>query len=262
MSLYPPEHTDSKPSVRTGSITALVVGDRLPTERLRTSPDEDGLAIRIEPSLPDEPGSLEAVDCLVLEYAGPSGNGVDRLDRLRRRTSDLPVVLLVDDLEESGTVVEAIQSHQWVDCIERTDALAVDGHLSHRIRMLVAHRRLAARSQRSRAGIELARDAIGIVTPDGAFEFVNRSFAVQFGYDRDELVGRPWQDLFTADGISRLESTAIPTVADDWRWSGTCIGRRKSDATVPVRVRLGGLEDGSLVFVVESLSTDESGSLA
>ena len=257
MSLYPIAGTDGT-AVSTDSITALVVGNRRITERVETSTDEDDLAVETASTVPDEPGSLEDVDCLVLEYSGPPRDGIDRLERIRQRAPDLPVVLLVDDLEASETIVETIQSHQWIDCLERADALAVDEHLSHRIRRLVEQRRDAARSRRTLAGIELAQDAIGIVAPGGSFEFVNRSFAMQFGYERDDLVGRPWQDLFTDEGVSRLESTAIPTVTDGWRWTGSCTGRRKSDATVPVRVRLGGLEDGSLVFVVEPLETGDS----
>ena len=80
---------------------------------------------------------------------------------------------------------------------------------------------------------------------------------MQFGYDRDELVGRPWQTLFTDDSADRLETAAIPTVAEGWRWTGTCTGRRKSGTTMPIRVRLGGPENGGLVFVVETAAADD-----
>ena len=79
---------------------------------------------------------------------------------------------------------------------------------------------------------------------------------MQFGADRDALCGTVWQTLFTDDCVERLEATAIPTVADGWRWTGSCTGLRGSGEPFDVRVRLGGLEDGSLVFGVDTPARD------
>lgn len=233
-------------------ITALAVGDRRHTERVEAAvADDDRLAVRTAPSVADALPDLDDADCLVGSY--PSENGTELLERGTRQTTDRPVVLLVD---EGTTVGDAVRSHRWIDWLDRSAATGDGGQLGRQIRSLVERRRLAGLTQRSLAGIELAGDAIAIVAPDGTVQFANRGFAMQFGYSRDELSGRSWRALFTDDSVDRLETTAVPTVADGWRWTGSCTGRRKSGVTFPVQVRLGGPEDGSLVFVVESLDAD------
>jgi len=119
-----------------------------------------------------------------------------------------------------------------------------------RVTDLLERHQLTHLSRRSLASIELAGDAIAIVDPAGEIQFASRSLTMRFGADSDELTGTPWQELFTDDAVSHLESVALPTVAEGWRWTGTCTARRRTGSTFPVRIRLGGLEDGSLVFAV------------
>ncbi|WP_436346449.1 PAS domain-containing protein [Natronorubrum sp. FCH18a] len=237
-------------------ITALVVTtDRQYGARLETTVADD-VTIRTAESITDAMARLEDVDCLVSEYALADGDGIDLLDRVRDRDPRLPVVLLVDESDESAVAVETIQSRRWVDCVTQRGATTLTDRLRHRVRTLVEHRRLAARSRRSLASVELAQDAVAITTPDGTLEFANRSFAVQFGADRDDLLGTAWQTLFTDACVERLETAAIPTVADGWRWTGSCTGQRESGELFDVRIRLGGLEDGSLVFGVDTPASD------
>ncbi|ELY36225.1 PAS domain-containing protein [Natronorubrum tibetense] len=237
-------------------ITALVVanghqsGDRLEA----TTGDE--FTIRTAESITDAMARLEDVDCLVSEYTLADGDGLDLLDRMTDRTPALPIVFLVDDSHDSSVAVDAIHRHRWADCVAHPDTTTLPDRLRHRVETLVEHRRLAALSRRSLASVELAQDAVAIAAPDGHLEFANRSFAMQFGADRDALCGTVWQTLFTDDCVERLEATAIPTVADGWRWTGSCTGLRGSGEPFDVRVRLGGLEDGSLVFGVDTPARD------
>lgn len=245
-----------EPSPVAGEITALAVGDRQHTERVEAAVTDDRIAVLTAPSVTDALPELDNVDCFVGSYPSETETGL--LERITQQRTDLPVVLLTD---EGATVGDAVRSHGWIDWLDRSGATGDGERLSRRIRSLVERRRLAGLVRRSLAGIELAGDAIAIVAPDGTVQFTNRGFAMQFGYSRDELSGRSWRTLFTDDSVDRLETTAVPTVADGWRWTGSCTGQRKSGVTVPVRVRLDGPEDGSLVFVVEPLDA-ESGAAA
>ncbi|WP_249361550.1 hypothetical protein [Haloterrigena sp. H1] len=72
---------------------------------------------------------------------------------------------------------------------------------------------------------------------------------MRFGAAADDLAGTPWQELFTDDAVSYLESVVANRhgrVAVDRHLHRPATDR----CDVLVRVRLGGLEDGSLVFVV------------
>lgn len=237
-------------------VVLVVTNDRQYGDHLETTVADDDLTVRSVRSITDAVARLEDVDCLVGEYALVDGDGSDLLERVRDRDPELPVVLLVDGVEESTLAVDAVRAHRWADCLAQ-HATTVPERLGHRIRTLVEHRRLAALTRRSLASVELAQDAVAIATPGGDLEFANRSFAMQFGFDRDALLGTPWRELFTDDSVERLETAAIPTVADGWRWTGSCIGRRTSGATFTVRIRLGGLEDGSLVFVVDTPTVED-----
>ncbi|WP_049914218.1 PAS domain-containing protein [Haloterrigena salina] len=240
------------PSPIAGELTALAVGDRRHTERVEAAVDDDDrIAVRTAPSVADAFPELDDVDCFVGSY--PPENGTGLIERVTEGAIDLPVVLLVD---EGATIGDEVRAHGWLDWVDRAAAIEDGERLRRRIRSLVERRRLAGLTRRSLAGIELAGDAIAIVAPDGTVQFANRGFAMQFGYSRDDLAGRSWRTLFTDDSVDRLETAAVPTVADGWRWTGSCTGRRNSGVTFPVRVRLGGPEDGGLVFVVEPVETD------
>ncbi|ELY48978.1 PAS domain-containing protein [Natronorubrum bangense] len=240
------------------SITALVVADdRQYRTQVETTLEDDALTVRTATSLPDALGALDDIDCLVSDCPTARDETVDDfLERVRQRAPNLPVLLLLDQLADPAAAIDRVQSSQWVDYMIQGHSTTAVERLRHRIRTLVERRRLESLSQRSLASVELANDAIATAAPDGDLEFANRSYAVQFGYDRDELVGTAWQALFTADSVERLETAAIPTVADGWRWTGSCTGQRKTGETFPVSIRLGSLEDDSLVFIVETVPTD------
>ncbi|WP_254521609.1 PAS domain-containing protein [Natrinema caseinilyticum] len=175
------------------------------------------------------------------------------LESIRASAPDLPIIVLAN--ERSPELADAVRSHDLTAVLERDD---VSDHLERRARDLVEHRRLAALTRRTLAGLEFTGGAIAIVGPDGRIQFASRVFAMQFGYDRDSLPGLPWRDLFTDAAVAHLESTAIPTVAEGWRWTGNSTGRRKTGSTFPAQLSVDGLEDGSLIFVVTESAGDDS----
>lgn len=244
----------SSPPAAESKLTVLVLADRsIDDPGLETGADGGRLEIRRATSVADALETLDDVDCLVVGASHVDGEPVGFVDRVRTRRCGLPIVFLTTDPEGTTSLQRSLADARWVDVLEADADDALAERLRYRIPRLVERHRLAALSNRSLAGVELARDAIAIATPRGCLEFVNRSFAMQFGYDRDALVTTPWETLFDDDTVDRLESTAIPTVVDGWRWTGTCTGRRRTGATFPARVRLDGLEDRSLVFVVDPL---------
>ncbi|WP_230198760.1 PAS domain S-box protein [Halopiger djelfimassiliensis] len=250
-----PPDPDSR--TRRTPITVLVVAEQPSLERIEAIlGDADRLEVRTASTVSDALDRLADVDCLVLVPSVSDAKATAVVDRLRQRLPDLPIVVLDDESAPASLPADAAGSRQWVDHVvvdpERSDSVLLE-RLGRRVRSLVERRRLAALSRRSLASVELAKDAIAIVGVDDEIEFANHSYAVQFGYDRAELRGVPWQQLFTDDTVDRLESTAIPTAAEGWRWTGTCTARRSTGKTFTAQVRLGGLEDGSLVFVVDGV---------
>ncbi|GAB3677794.1 PAS domain-containing protein [Halopiger thermotolerans] len=264
-------------------------GDFDPNPNLDADPDRVEIDIRTVPSFSTSTATatllerLADADCLVLDRpaSGPPSADVGAvLDAVRRRYPRLPAVVVSDAPAGSAdrrAVFDAVRTHRLADVVRADGVLAADREsdsgsdaggdrdrdrdrerLARRIRTLVERRRHAALSTRLLAAIELSRDAIAIAAPDGRLAAANCWFAAQFGYDRATLRGRSWRDFFAADAVAHLETTAIPTAADGWRWTGTCTGRHRSGESIPVRVRLAALDDGSLVFAVEDVDTTDA----
>ncbi|WP_226482069.1 PAS domain-containing protein [Natrinema amylolyticum] len=254
----------SEPAVRLRPtrLTVSVVGEDGIRDRIERAFADDEIEITVEvaPTLADAVADREtdAADCLVLssppaataDAETPVQTDVEtldeRLETVRAAAPDLPVVVLAD--ERTPELADAVRSYDWTVVIERDETRA---RLADRVSDLLERHRLTALSRRSLASVEFAGDGVAIVDPDGEIQFASRSFAMQFGYEHDALHGVSWRDLFTDDAVERLESTAIPTIAEGWRWTGTCTGRRTTGATFAARVQFGGLEDGSLVVVVD-----------
>lgn len=235
--------------------TVLYVGHEATAENVRDIGD-DGLEIETVPSPADAPTALEDVDG-VLAALESSNDAVDLLATVREREPTLPIVLFSESADHR--VARAVRSTPWADHRYDDGSDAALSLLVSRLRSLVTQRRTRLLADRVLAALESASDGIAIVAADGTVQTANRAYARTFGYDPTALIGRPWQDLYTDATVARLESTALPTVEDDWRWMGTCDGVSENGEIVSVRTSIAGLEDGGLVFVVsDAASRDES----
>ncbi|WP_222915807.1 PAS domain-containing protein [Natrinema sp. SYSU A 869] len=263
----------AEPTVRTRPtrLTVLAVGGDGTRDRIERAftDDEADLTVETVSTLADtvERHKTDEIDCLVVSLPRtaasaetPARNGTDietlddRLETIRATAPDLPIVVLAG--ERTPELANTVRSYDWTAVIEREETRT---RLADRVHDLLERHRLTALSRRSLASIEFAGDAIAIVDSDD-IQFASRAFAMQFGYEHDAIAGTPWQELFTDDAVENLESTAIPTVVEGWRWTGSCTGQRKTGTTFAARVRLGGLEDGSLVFAIEEVNgSDDTG---
>lgn len=276
---------DPDPSALCPELTLLVVApDRaVPTPLEAALEADSSVDARTMSSIGSVLQQLEGADCLLLVADPPSGtetgaptaeaptagtdeipdSSADVLARLRNYAPDFPVVAITAtrDSETATEMATADRDQRWTVHVPITthESEADLERVLRRITDLVEQHRLDGVVGRSLAGVELTQEPLAIVAPDGTFEYVTRRYTMQFGYDRDELRGQPWQTCFHDETVSHLESTAIATVTDGWRWTGHCTGREKSGDSVPLHVRLGGLEDGSLIFVVTERDRDADG---
>ncbi len=256
-----PPATEIEPSVqrRPAKITVLVVGQE--GDHVERAFDDETAVVETVATVADARPRFDDADCLVVpstvsndsdtpigDVAATTGadEHVEWLELIRTDAPALPVVVLADAV--TSDLLRTVRSYEWTAVVEQDDPCE---RLATRVRDLLERHRLTVLSRRSLASLEFAGDAIALVDSDGTIQFASRSFKMQFGTDGDSFVGTPWQKLFTDDAVSHLESAALPTVADGWRWTGSCTGRRQTGVTFSARLRLGGLADGSLVFVLE-----------
>ncbi|RXK50548.1 PAS domain-containing protein [Halorientalis pallida] len=189
---------------------------------------------------------LDDADCVVSNLDGSTPDGDDLLATVRERYPSLPFVLFtVQSLRDvPATTFDGL----WTDYLEKNGLRSLE-LLGQRLRRLVAHQAATTAAQRGLAAAQATQEGIAIVDPDGAVEFANRVYATRLGYDPGEIEGRPWQDCYTDTEADRIATSVLPTVADDWRWTGECVARRKDGDSVAVQARIVRLEDESLVIV-------------
>jgi PAS domain S-box-containing protein len=207
---------------------------------------EEGLDVVTVGSVEAALEHLDGVDCVVSNLDGSTPDGDDLLAAVRDRDETLPFVLFtVKSLRDvPGTTFDGL----WTDYLEKNGLRSLE-LLDQRVRRLVAHQTTRITAQRGLAAAQAAGEGIAIVDPDGIVEFVNTVYATRLGYEPGEIEGRPWQDCYTDAEADRIASSVLPTVADDWRWTGECVARRNDGDTVAVQARIVRLEDASLVIV-------------
>lgn len=226
----------------------LVDDDRRYLELVAIELDRDErLAVTTESNPTDALDRVDEADCVVSDHSMPKTTGLELLEAIRERDPSLPFVL--HSGEPPAAVVGSLLDHEWTDYQRKGGGSETFALLARRLRRLVDHRRATAALRRATAGLEAARDGIALVDPDGTVAFANRRYATVLGADREAVIGSHWRERYSDDEADRLAADAIPTAADGWRWTGTCVGR---DDAVEAQTSLVGLDDGSLVFVVDT----------
>lgn len=210
--------------------------------------DDPRLQLRRESSPATAADRFPDVDCVVSEYAMSERDGLEVLEAARAFDPTLPFVLFT--CASGDDLTEALLASEWTEYLQKQGRSATIALLGRRIRQLVDHRRAVALARRTLAAMELSREGTAITATDGTFDVVNRAFAAAFGYDREALLGREWTDLFADSEVDRLESSALPTTKEGWRWTGRCDARRADGDAFTVRTAIARLADGTLAFTV------------
>lgn len=199
--------------------------------------------------------ALEDADCVVCGPTATRQEGADVLATLESRAPlPLPLVLCTDGRSET-TGFEATTDRAEVVVLEADDGTLFD-RLPPVVDALVGAAQAQTIARRALAALETSPDGFAIVEPGGTFEFVDRTYAVRFGYTPGALLGRPWQVCFPEEEAERLRSDALPSVRANWQWLGGCVGRRADGESFSAELRLCGLEDRSLVFCLSGNPDD------
>jgi PAS domain S-box-containing protein len=120
-----------------------------------------------------------------------------------------------------------------------------------------AEKHLLQMESRYRGLLEAAPDAMVVVNEIGQIVLLNVQAEKQFGYRRDELVGRKVKNLIPEGFAERLISDASRSVADALAQQiGTGIelsGRRKDGSEFPIEIMLSPLESAEGILVTVAI---------
>jgi PAS domain S-box-containing protein len=165
------------------------------------------------------------------------GTGIELTGR-RKDGSDFPIEIMLSPLEsaEGILVTAAIR-----DISVRKEA----------------ERRVIQMEGRYRGLLEAAPDAMVVVNQSGEIVLLNVQAEKQFGYRRDELVGRKVKSLIPQGFAERLIADDLRTAADALAQQiGTgleLIGRRKDGSEFPIEIMLSPLESAEGILVTAAI---------
>jgi PAS domain S-box-containing protein len=165
------------------------------------------------------------------------GTGIELTGR-RKNGSDFPIEIMLSPLEsaEGILVTAAIR-----DISVRKNA---ETHL-------------AQMEGRYRGLLEAAPDAMVVVKPGGEIVLLNVQAEKQFGYNRDELVGRKVKTIIPEGFAERLIAdgtrTAAQALAQQMGNGLELYGRRKNGSDFPIEIMLSPLESSEGILVTAAI---------
>ncbi|PSQ42010.1 hypothetical protein BRD17_09850 [Halobacteriales archaeon SW_7_68_16] len=192
------------------------------------------------------------VDAVVSDHRMPAMSGLDLLASIREFDPDIPFVLYTGRGDEE-TAMRAIDLNVTAYVRKEPDEESF-ADLAERITGAVREYRAEGRSDRYRIAVETTREGIAIVGADGTFEFANEAFLDLYGYERGDLVGRPWQLAHPGHEVERVEDEVFPAVEDEGSWAGRSVGVRADGSQFPESKTITALPDGGLAVVVIDLT--------
>jgi PAS domain S-box-containing protein len=165
------------------------------------------------------------------------GTGIE-LIALRKDGSEFPIEIMLSPLES----VEGILVTAAIRDISVRKA---------------AEKHLAQMEGRYRGLLEAAPDAMVVVDPSGKIVLLNVQAEKQFGYRRDELVGRKVKSIIPRGFAERLIADGTRTAAEALAQQiGTGIeltGRRKDGSKFPIEIMLSPLESSAGILVTAAI---------
>jgi PAS domain S-box-containing protein len=200
--------------------------------------------------------STQAFGIVLLDLSLPDSDGFDTIARVQSADPQVPIIVLtgLDNEEFAVKVVQAgaqdylVKGQMTASAFLRTIRYAIE---RHRLRQA-----LRASEARYRDLFENASDAIFSFTPKGEILAVNRGLETMLGWRRDELIGQPYEKLFSAPSVVQLKERIGDIVCRRQASTRTQLieldAVRKDGTTVPIEIRDDALyhEQGELAGVM------------
>ena len=210
-------------------------------------------------------GALERLedggfDCLVTDADLPGRDGVELLEIVRERQSDLPVVLLVRATRD--TTVDRARAAGATDVLRKEDATR-GRWLASRIASLVDERDLGIApgddgddegSLPAAGGSCLFDDRLRVIE-------VSELFADLYGHEPDALLGETWSSLFPADRGPRTTENVRAAIDRRRSTINDALGVRRDGRTIPVQRSVTATDSGTFLCSVLDLSGTDRGSV-
>lgn len=192
------------------------------------------------------------IDCIVSDYEMPGKDGIEFLEAVRNRHSDLPFILFTGKGSED-IASEAISAGA-TDYLQKRGGTEQYELLANRIQNAVERYRSVEEKNRVYRALETATQGIGLINEHGEYLYVNEAYAELYGYEPAELIGEHWGALYSEDETERFQEEILPTLEAEGSWQGRSRGLAADGSTFIEEVSLTQLETGGHVCVVQDIS--------
>lgn len=104
--------------------------------------------------------------------------------------------------------------------------------------------------------IEISPDGIAILNNEGLYTYLNDAHVRMYGFEKqEELIGKSWKELYSAEEISRIEQQIFPLLLNEGTWSGETIGmNRLTGKEIHTEISLTFLPDQGMVCICRDIS--------
>ena len=105
--------------------------------------------------------------------------------------------------------------------------------------------------------INASHEGIAMLDEDGNYKYMNTAHEHMFGYDKNELIGKSWETLYTKETVTWFLENVTPIILKDGYWSGEVNAISKDGVTVVEQVvYLTALPNGGLICTCRDKNFD------
>lgn len=96
--------------------------------------------------------------------------------------------------------------------------------------------------------INTSHEGIAILNSDGIYTWMNNAHEEMFGYEKNDLIGKSWDILYSEDDVDWFIKNVFPIIEKEGKWSGEATAISKDGVTkINEMVYLTALANGGLI---------------
>ena len=96
---------------------------------------------------------------------------------------------------------------------------------------------------------------IALLNNEGNYTYSNSYHAKLFGYEVEEMIGKPWGILYNDDEVSKISTKYFPELMANGIWKGETKGKKKNGEPIFQDIVLTTFEDGGLACMTRDITS-------
>ncbi len=192
------------------------------------------------------------IDCVVCDCDFPNGDRLEFVESVRSDHPELPILVCTG--KDRKTAARDVLAAGATDCFQKTGTDAPYTLLATRVEAYVEQERPDRTPDRIYQALEAATEGIGLINDDGRYIYLNDAYAELYEYNRKELIGEHWEQLYSEEEAHRFHEEILPKLKEEGAWSGFSHGQRATGERFPQKLSLAQLEGKGHICVIRDVT--------